>query len=436
MSAPPMVTFRREAPVVAEYDVVVCGGGPAGYIAAVASARAGARTALIEQNGFFGGLATAGLVAPVSEFNKNGRRVINGIPWEAMERLARIGGADLSYPIGNVPFDSELYKLVIQQMVTESGVTPYLCCTVTGCIQENHRIKHILCCGKTGEFALTAAEWIDCTGDAILCSAAGVPFQEMPQPEECQPATLCFRLGGVDTDHLEQIFLKLPNTKYANSRVRGILESLRGKEDVPVFGGPWFCWAMRDGIVHVNMTRSPVNLQDAAGASRMECSLREDVHQFIRLLQEYVPEFAHCYLLETAVSAGYREGKRICGSHILTGEEILSGYRFEDSIACAAHPVDIHRPADTSQDVTFLSQEGFIPYRSLYAEDFPNLLAAGRCLSADRQAFASVRVQAASMATGQAAGCAAALCAAQKLDVQKLSIHSLQELLKSQGAVF
>ena len=100
----------------------MCGGGPAGYVAAIASARLGARTALAEQLGFLGGLATAGLVAPVSEFNKNGRRIIGGIPWEIMERLAAAGGADLTYPIGNVPYDPELYKLVIQQAVTEAGV--------------------------------------------------------------------------------------------------------------------------------------------------------------------------------------------------------------------------------------------------------------------------------------------------------------------------
>jgi len=108
------VHFAKSIPVQAQYDVVVCGGGPSGYVAAIAAARMGARTALVERLGFLGGLATAGLVAPVSEFRKNGRRIIGGIPWEVMERLAQKGGADLSYPIGNVPYDPETYKLVVQ----------------------------------------------------------------------------------------------------------------------------------------------------------------------------------------------------------------------------------------------------------------------------------------------------------------------------------
>lgn len=429
------VSYHAQVPVIGSYDVIVCGGGPAGYVSALAAARNGARVAILEQYSFFGGLATAGLVAPISEFNKNGRRVIQGIPWEVMERLHALGGADLSYPIGNVPYDPELYKLVIQEMLLEAGATPYLCCTLTGCIQENRRITHALCSGKQGGFALRADCFIDCTGDAVLCSVAHVPLQAVPDAAECQPATLCFRLGGVGTAHLENIFLREQNTRYANQRVRRVLEALRDSENVPNFGGPWFCWAMRDGIVNVNMTRAPVNLEDPAEASKMECRLRADAFRLTGLLQKHVPEFKNSFIIETAVQAGYREGRRIAGAHVLTGEELMGGVHFEDTIACAAHPVDIHRPNDTAQDVTFLQQEGFIPYRSLFASGYSNLLVAGRCLSADRVAFASVRVQACAMATGQAAGTAAALCCRQRIPVDALDTSCLRGTLAQQGVI-
>ena len=116
------LNFFQTAPLVGEYDVVVCGGGPAGFIAAIAAARQGARTALIERFGFLGGMATAGLVSPISVFSYNGRQVIGGIPWEFVRRLEAMGGALVEQPLNNVAFDPELYRLCAQRMVLEAGV--------------------------------------------------------------------------------------------------------------------------------------------------------------------------------------------------------------------------------------------------------------------------------------------------------------------------
>ena len=118
--------IQKSVPVVASYDVVVCGGGPAGFIAAIAAAREGAKTALIEQYGFLGGMATAGLVAPISVFSYNNALVIGGIPWEFIKRLEEMGGALIEQPLHNVAFDPELYKLCAQRMVTEAGVDLYM----------------------------------------------------------------------------------------------------------------------------------------------------------------------------------------------------------------------------------------------------------------------------------------------------------------------
>lgn len=430
------ISHTLRAPILGEYDVVVCGGGPSGFAAAIAAARNGAKTALVEKYGFLGGMAAGGLVAPISEFRKNGRRIIGGIPWEFCEQLHALGGADLSYPIGNIPYDPELYKLTAQRMVLQAGVTLYLNCSFSECVMEDTRIQAAVFSGRGGSFALKAGCFIDCTGDAELAMAAGAPFQAMPEPGQLQPATLCFRLAGVDTARLENIHFREQNRKYSNSRIRDALLKLRDEgTDVPNFGGPWFHWCMREGYVCVNMTRSQAFPEDPIRASEAECRLREDAFRLTELLRQTVPEFQNCCLIQTAVQAGYRESRRIRGVHILTGEELLSHRVFQDTVALGAHPVDIHHPDGTGQDVEFLRQEGCIPYRSLILEDYPNLITAGRCISADRNAFASIRVQAPAMATGQAAGTAAAISRSTRRAVNAIDSDLLCKTLSDQGAI-
>lgn len=408
-----------------KYDVIVCGGGPSGFVAAIAAARSGAKVAIIEQLNHFGGLATGGMVSPVSEFNSNGRRVIDGIPWEVMLHLQERGGADLSYPIGNVPFDPEIYKIVIQEMLISSGVEIYLESTLIDCVVFADKIQNIRCLSNGSVFSLSAKVFVDSTGTACLSMFAGIPFQKEPQDDECQAASLCFRLAGVDTDKLENIHLKDPHTRYFNSRVRAVLEEC----SAPNFGGPWFIWGLHDGIVSVNMTRGKVDSCSPLNNSRMVCRLREDMFTFVSLLQNNVREFANSYLMDSAVLTGYRENRRIAGAHILTGDEIVSGYEFADAIACTAHPIDVHIATSKEQAVTFLDGVGYIPYRSLYSGKIDNLLVSGRCISADRNAFASIRVQAPCMAVGEAAGYAAALSSKEDVPVSEIDVKELQDML-------
>ena len=416
-----------------EYDVLVAGGGPSGFIAAVAAARNGARTALIEKNGFLGGLATSGLVSPISEFRKNGRLIVKGIPWEFIKRLEAAGGAVTDYPNGNIPFDSELYKLTAARMVAEEGIDCYLSSTLTGCEVKDNQIGSVQISGLSGTYSLSASRYIDCTGDAMLSLHAGL---EMQEENETQPASLCFRIGNVDLAKLDNAELREEGTKYANREIRSTLESLRAEGvDVPLFGGPWFQRDVRPGAVYANITRSAVCPDDPLETSKVEAKLREDAYCLFRLLKEHVPAFRESQLIETAAHIGYRQSRRIKGKHILTGSEILSGLPFEDTVAFTAHPVDIHLPGSTGQSVRFLDRPGAIPYRSLYSEAIGNLLVAGRCISADKEAIASARVQAPSMAMGQAAGTAAALSFKEGRGVEDLDTERLRDTLLSQKAV-
>ena len=208
-------------------------------------------------------------------------------------------------------------------------------------------------------------------------------------------------------------------------------------ERIPNFGGPWFCTVLNDraGVVSVNITRTQADATDAESVTAAECTLREDIFTLFALLKKHIPAFAESYLLQTAPQVGFRESRRICGVHILTAEEYASAYHFEDAVARGAHPIDIHRATDSGQDVKFLSDAGYVPYRSLIATGFDTLLAAGRCISADREAFASIRVQATAMALGQAAGTAAALSLQQGCGVTALDISLLRSTLAAQGAI-
>lgn len=436
MNAEAKIEMTQDVPVVGNYDVVVCGGGPAGFIAATASAREGARTAIIEQYGFFGGMATAGFVNPISVFSYNGKQVTGGIPWEFVNRLKNFGGAEIESPLANVAFEPEHYKLIAQRMVLEAGVDIFMHSYVRGCVKDGNRVTHVIIDNKNGTEVLEARIFIDCTGDADLAAMAGVPMLES---EGCplQPLTSYFIMGGVNLDTPMMREAIHHNRQGVNCHCIPVREKLLARKDelnIPEFGGPWFCSTLRPGVVTVNITRTAGNACDNREYSHAECRLREDAFRMAAILKENVEEFRDSYLLAVSTQAGVRETRRIKGVHVLTGDEYLDATRFEDSVSRGAHPIDIHVANGEKQNITFLKEPAYVPYRSLIADDFPNLIVAGRCISADKTAFASIRVQASCMDMGQAAGVAAAQCSSTGKDVQEVNIQALTSRLREMGS--
>lgn len=430
---------ERNIPVVGNYDVVVCGGGPGGIMAALAAARGGAKTCLIERYGFLGGMATAGLVAPISVFNYNGHRIIDGLPWEFIERLTEIGGAREEKPLGNITFSPEKYKLLAQRMLKEAGVDIFFHSYITGTRTTEEKdsktkIEYVIIDNKNGAEAIGGKYFIDATGDSDLAWMAGVPMQ--PIKGELQPASLIFMLSGVDTDALPMIRHSQQGVNYHDLAIRDTFTKLReeGTEDVPMFGGPWYCGILADGIVLVNMTRHFADMTDNRVAGEIECLLRENAHKYTELLRKYIPAFKNAELIATAPMTGIRETRRILGAHTLTGEEYLEAMNFPDSVARGCHPVDIHSANSTNQRCQFMKDAGYVPYRSLYAPSYPNLLVAGRNFSADEVASASIRVQASVMGLGQAAGTAAAMASKAGICVDKVNTEELRKRLIEIGA--
>ena len=429
--------YSRTIPVTGQYDVVICGGGPAGIGAAAAAAENGVKTALIERFGFLGGMATAGYVDPMSEFAYNGSQVIGGIPWRFVQELKAIGGALIEEPRCNVSFDPEKYKLVAWRMVVGAGAECFMNTYLADCVMDGGSVRGIAVVNKSGMGLIEGKYFIDATGDADLANFAGVPMQE--QKRDRQPGTLCFILAGVDTstDRMHIIHQRNHRFNHQAGFVRDELFGLREKGvEVPQFGGPWLCTTLADGCITVNMTRSPMNAVDSLDYQRAEAKMREDAFRLVGLLRAHVPEFKNCYISSVATMAGIRESRRIKGIHTMTGEEYVNTIHYPDSIARACHPVDIHLPGDEGQQLTFPKDAGYIPYRSMIAEDRPNLLVAGRCISADAEAFAAIRVQAPCMETGQAAGLAAALCLREgRIPVQKLDHEKLVAAVRAAGSL-
>ena len=430
-------TFEKEVSLAGEYDLVVCGGGPAGYMAAIAAAREGARTAIVEQYGFLGGMATTGFVAPLSEFGWKGDLVIGGIPWEMVCRLEEMGGAFVEWPKANVDIDVELYKLCIQRMVLEAGVDLFLHSTLVGCGMRGNTIEKVIISNKNGFESLVAKRFIDATGDADLSFMAGVPMQPN-EDKEYQPLSFCFMLSGVDTGSEFVKRYMHHNGKNGPSQCNPIREKLLELKDagqLPDFGGPWINYVMHEGCVAVNVTRAAADSCDNRDFSAAECRLREDIFKFAKAIRDNFPEFKDSYVSATAPQAGIRESRRILGVHTVTAEEYVSAMKYEDSVSRGAHQIDMHSSKGSSQILKALEQPAYLPYRALIAKDFPNLLVAGRCISADRQALASLRVMASCMGMGQAAGAAAAQSLRRGVSVQDVDTDELRKTLLGWGAV-
>lgn len=422
-----------EVPVVDEFDVVVCGGGVAGFVAAISAARNGAKTALVEQYGFLGGTATAGLVTPITEFTKNEKQIINGIPWEFVQKLFDANMALKEPNTDYVFFDQEYYKLIAQQMVVDAGVKLFLHSYVTGIEMEGKNITHVYIANKSGNSALATKTVIDCTGDADIAYEAGVPM--LQDSDSLQPMTLWLKIGGVDTDAIEA-------EKRANTTKRKQIWSIHNKLvelgktcDVPQFGGPWVFTTFHDGIVNMNFTRVAANAADAIDFTNAEITLRNNAYELLDLLKKHFEPFRDAYILQSSTQACARESRRIKGVYTVPVEELLESKHYEDSITMGAHCIDVHRSDSSEQDVQFLTEPYYIPYRCMITNEVDNLLVAGRSVSATKTAQATMRVQGPCMAEGQAAGCAAAMCAASGVSVVDIDVQELRTKLAAQGVI-
>ena len=430
------VKVEREIKVVASYDTVVCGGGPAGWIAAVSSARAGKKTALIERYGFIGGTSTAGYVVPISGFHFKGKRVVGGIAWEFVEELVKLDAALVEYPKGHVSVNPEYYKLVSRRMLEEAGVELYTNTYLSDCIMDGNKVTHVIVNSKNGIEAISAKCFIDATGDADLFARAGAPM--MDKVNELQPMSLCFVLTGVDTSTDLLQYCIHHDGKHGNSIntvIHNYLAEVGKTEKVPQFGGPWFNVLLKGNSLAVNITRAEADATDREAYTKAEGKLHRDMFAIVDLLKAKFDEFKNAEIVVSGINAGVRETRNIKGVYTLTNEDFHKGLDYACPVAQCAHPMDIHKAKDDEQILIYLDKNSYVPYETMVSYSVDNVIAAGRCISAETDPYASLRVQATLMSIGECAGLAASLACDTDLPVHSLPTDIFKQMIDKRGCV-
>jgi FAD-dependent oxidoreductase family protein len=421
---------------VIEYDTIVIGAGPAGVPAALAAARGGCRTLLIEQHGFAGGMATAGLVNPfLGNFYRDpetGREcdLSGGVFAELLGRLRSRGAAE-RYTFGPGTsfydaFDEAVLRIVYDEMLAEAGVDVlYHARLVSADVTDGH-VDAIRIATKEGLLTFAGSHFIDSTGDADLAAAVGVPF-DVGRDEDglCQPCSTMFNVGGIDTAALLAGGIRegrrKVNKRFITARDAPSAGSgLRGRLDFPFRQSVMFYEYPRPGVLHFNATRmqGPPALTGEE-LTRLEIEGRRQTDTLMKWLVAEVPEFKNAFLESLAAQVGVRETRRIHGRYRMTSEDITEGARFDDGIARSAYFMDIHAPTgglDAHADGGAVSRASFkpkryyeIPFRCLQPEGADNLLVACRAISTTFEAHGATRVMATMHAVGEAAGHAAVL---------------------------
>ena len=412
------IEYKKKIPVTESAEVVVCGAGPAGWVAAIAVARSGRSVILIDRLGFVGGTATSGYVLPISGFYFNGKRIASDIPFEFAKRMETEGGAIFEMPKGNISYDPEYYKLIAEEMLEEDGVDRISNAEICDCVKgEDGRIKSVIIHTKNGFEAISGRVFIDATGDADLCEFARLPMQ--PYNPDLQPLSTCFLLSGVDTSTpLLSGSIHHDSGSSLNTEIR---EFLLKQKDLEEFCGPWFNTTVNGGIIAVNVTRAGCNATSNREYCTAEEQLRRDMFRIVALLREEYPEFKDCTIVSSAYNAGVRETRRILGRYTFTKDDLLSARKLPCPVAVCAHPIDIHKAGGADQTLIRLEAPAAVPYDSMVFDNCPNLIVAGRCVSADPAAFASLRVQGTCMTMGEAAGAAAVYSLATGVPANELS---------------
>ena len=446
----------REIPVIREVDVLVVGGGPAGMMAAQAAALVpGTKVMLIESRGSLGGNMTIGL--PLLGFlGRKGNEVIKGLPLQFVERLRAKGLAThhraCPLHVSLTMIDPEETKRLCFQIVKECGIDLLMYVFCVDVIKEGDTVKGVIVESKRGREAILAKTVIDCTGDGDVAFRAGVPMLYGNEKGIPQPPTLMFSMRGVDSrklrdavaDHPEIYDIDfIPNEFFRpmdNCTMVGFRNQVKKAREagyhLPV-ERTIFMTGMAEDEWWVNMSRvNGVNATDPDSTTFGEMTCAEQNEEIARYLKEYIPGFENAYVDRVAPFMGVRETRRIEGEYTLTEQDIFDCARFEDVIAVASYPVDLHHPVGGDCTLMWCPDCYDIPYRCLVPKNVNGLLVAGRDMSATHLALASARVMGPAMCLGEAAGKAAALAVKQGVEPRDVDVKALQQALREEGVYF
>ena len=432
-------------------DVLVVGGGPAGFPAAVCAARHGAKVLLAEKNGYLGGMATAGLVGPfmTATTPKGEVQLIRGFFDEFVRGMAARGGAihPMEAKIGSfssyrsrghygmTTFDPECFKKLAEEMCRTSGVELLYHAMFIAAAKEGNRVTGAYFATKAGIWKVEAKIVVDATGDGDVSAAAGVPTVFGDGAGDVQASSLFFRIRGVDKakmDAHDAECLKRGDRK-AEFYVNEILAARKAGE-FPIWRQKVEVYEGLDGTWIVNMGQSDgVDGRDPRKVTAAEIGGREQAEIIVRFLRKYVKGCENCELVRTAAELGVRESRRIVGEYTLTLADVQKSVRFPDSVFCCANHIDIHRKGRVEYVTRDTDDPYYFPYRSLVPQGVDGLLVAGRCAAAERPVMAAIRVMPPCFAMGQAAGTAAALAVKEGREPRELDGAALSKVLVKDG---
>jgi hypothetical protein len=449
-ASPTLREPARDTPLLLETDIVVVGGGTTGPLAAIAAARQGRRVVLIERFGSLGGNMTLGLNT------KPSGALVGGLPLEIWNLARAAGGAGADYmavvKTGGVkiasPCDPEIMKILITRLCADAGVQILFETVVSAPVMEGSTVCGVIVESKGGRHYIASRVVIDCSADADIAARAGAPFQmgSGGDTPTMQPVSMYFTMDRVDlrrlaawartTDDIPARAIPDDDEGLAYGLwLTGFNRSLRRfQEETGVrLQRDNITLKTADGRMYVNATRvlgvnvfSPTEFTAAV----LECY--RQIEGVARYLRERVPGFEGARIEQIAPVLGVRETRHVLGAYTLTGADTVEGRHFEDSIAADTSALDIHEPKGA--DVDFRGMVPYeIPYRCLLPQQVEQLLVAGRCISADHDAHARSRNMPACMATGQAAGVAAAMAAESGVTVRQLPVAALQQRLRAMG---
>lgn len=453
---------EQTLPVAAHVDVLVCGGGVAGIAAAVAAARNGAKTLLIERAGFLGGTATGSamglIVIPANE--------LVGFPREFFSRLAREQGASLG---DVVPWDIEAYKLAAMDIVLEAGAELLLYTWMSEPLVQDGRIEGVIIDNKSGRQAIVAKVVVDTTGDGDVAARAGVPFIKGREEDGAmRPTTVMGRIGNIDLrrfkEHidthpedfsqddgrrvidLEQGVVRIDGffSTIENAKKMGLMDT-----STPInylrFSGVNAKEHTDRAILICNSTRIyNVDGTNAADVTRAEIDGRKQLRDIVRACRSLLPGFENSFLVDTSAYLGVRETRRIRGRYTLTYGDLANGKRFDDSIAVMTSVdygnAEIHGPDyghegsatdEWARKLSLKLMRFEFPLRCMITNEIQNLVVAGRCASMTHDVDKFARNMAPTGLQGQAAGTFAALVAGR--DWNRLPVETVRARLERDG---
>lgn len=441
MSSKTIQEPARQIPVYGEYDVAVLGGGPAGIAAAVAAARAGRRTLLIERYGFLGGMGTA---AGVTNFcglhaNVHGQmhRVVQGIASDLLARIYRLGGLNAPHLIlGKIfaqAYDTAAYKIAADDLLAHHKVDILFHALGAGVVMhDENSVGALLVETKAGRQAVRAAIYIDCSGDGDLAAWAGAPFEVGDNAGSMLYPSMMFRLNGIDPDKAGDAWRTIPMLM-EKAAAAGRHFPRKGAIVRPQKSG--IEWRVN----FTQLARSDgraINGIEPDDLTRGEIDGRRQAVEAFEFLRT-VPGFEKSYIVDLPPQLGIRETRRVVGGYMLSGEDVLGCASFDDSIGVNGWPKESHVAGDVVFEFPPIPESrGFneLPYRMLVPERIDNLLVAGRCASMTHEGQSAARVSGACFAMGEAAGSAAALALSGNTIPRDIAVEKLQQRLKDEGA--